>query len=187
MDNLDKGKLHFITGGARSGKSTFAEKLAVSLRKRVLYIATCEPGDEEMVKRAKLHRERRPPSWETIEEPYDVETVISTYGNRYGIILIDCLTLFVTNHLLKTGLIDDYSREEDKEKEVLQHVENMAKRLLEVDAHGIIVSNEVGMGLVPDNPLGRFYRDVLGKANQIAASMAHEVYFMVSGIPLRIK
>lgn len=184
---MDKGKLYFITGGARSGKSTFAEKLAASFQKKVLYVATCEPGDEEMIKRIKIHRERRPPSWETVEEPYDVETVISTYGNRYGTILIDCLTLFVTNHLLKTGPIDDYSSEDDREKEVLQHVENMAKGLLGVEAHGIIVSNEVGMGLVPDNPLGRFYRDVLGKANQIAASMAHEVYFMVSGIPLRIK
>ncbi|HHU70120.1 MAG TPA: bifunctional adenosylcobinamide kinase/adenosylcobinamide-phosphate guanylyltransferase [Thermoanaerobacterales bacterium] len=184
---MKKGRLYFITGGARSGKSRFAEELASLQEERVLYIATCEACDEEMAKRIELHKKRRSPLWKTIEEPLNVDKVLSQYGNEFKVILIDCLTLFVTNHLFVGQNEQELNFNSEKENEVLNKVRKLADISLDINANVIIVSNEVGMGLVPDNSLGRFYRDLLGRANQVIANKAHEVYFMVSGLPLKIK
>ena len=181
---MDRGKLIFVNGGARSGKSRFAEEIAHKSGKQVVYIATAQAGDPEMKVRIRKHKERRPKNWITIEEPINVKTLIDKMGLKDNIILVDCLTLLTSNLLLRDKKkIGD----EDYEKEILNELEKMSLSAVQVPSTVIIVSNEVGMGLVPDKSLGRFYRDILGKANNIIAQKADEVFFMVSGIPLKIK
>ena len=181
---MSRGKLIFITGGARSGKSNFAEKMAVSFGKPVAYIATAEPLDKEMAERIKKHKNRRSVNWETYEEPIKVRELVSRLGLEKEVILIDCLTLLTSNLLLrKEEKVEDSKWQE----EILAEIERLAEISYEVPARVIIVTNEVGMGLVPDNPLGRIYRDILGRANSIIADKADEVFMMVSGIPLKIK
>ncbi|MCJ7446791.1 MAG: bifunctional adenosylcobinamide kinase/adenosylcobinamide-phosphate guanylyltransferase [Bacteroidales bacterium] len=181
---MSRGKLIFITGGARSGKSNFAEKMALSLGKSVAYLATGQPLDKEMADRIKKHKTKRPTEWETYEEPIEVRELVSSLGLEKEVILIDCLTLLVSNLLL---------REKNKvgnpqwEEKILLEIEKLTEISYQVPAQIIIVSNEVGMGLVPDNPLGRVYRDILGRANSIIAHKADEVFMMISGIPLKIK
>ena len=181
---MNRGKLIFITGGARSGKSRFAEEIANKADKEVIYIATAQAGDEEMKARIQKHKDRRSVKWKTFEEPINVKILVDRFGMKEKIILIDCLTLHTSNLLLrKKEKIGDELWQED----VLSEIEKLAKSAFQVPAQVIIVSNEVGMGLVPDNPLGRYYRDILGRANHIIASQADEVFLMVSGIPLNIK
>lgn len=181
---MSRGKLIFITGGARSGKSNFAEKIANGFGKSVAYLATAQPLDEEMAFRIKKHREKRLNNWETYEEPIEVRELVNRLGLEKEVILVDCLTLLTSNLLLREeDKVEDHKRQE----EVLLEIEKLAEVCYKVSAQTIIVSNEVGMGLVPDNPLGRVYRDILGRANSIIADKADEVFMMVSGIPLKIK
>jgi adenosylcobinamide kinase/adenosylcobinamide-phosphate guanylyltransferase len=181
-----KGKLILALGGARSGKSEFAEKHAVQLGKRVIYIATAAVRDVEMAGRVQKHKARRPASWETVEEEKNVIGVIEN-GRKDDVFLLDCATIWITNLLL-----DDCSSDQDdvsssaKEALILEQASRLADSVKN-GAHLIIVSNEVGLGLVPEYPLGRFFRDIAGKVNQILASKADEVYFIVAGLPLRIK
>ncbi len=177
------GDLVFITGGARSGKSSYAEDLAGNTDGSVLYIATCVPRDQEMVNRVKKHRERRPTQWETAEVEKDVAGVIRTKGGKVDVILLDCLTLLVTNLYLEK----DKRSYDEIEGSILSTVTDIARLSLEIPATVIIVSNEVGMGLVPDNPTGREFRDILGRANQIVAKYADKVYLTVAGLPVLIK
>jgi len=181
---MSRGKLTFITGGARSGKSNFAEKIAVKTSKEVAYIATGQPLDDEMKIRIEKHKDRRPTNWETYEEPIGVRELVSRLGLEKEIILIDCLTLLTSNLLLR----EENKVEDQKwQEEILLEIKRLTEISYKVPAQVIIVSNEVGMGLVPHNPLGRVYRDILGKANSIIANKADEVFMMVSGIPLKIK
>jgi len=170
------GKMIFITGGARSGKSTYAVSLAKK-HKKVAFIATCQALDKEMDKRIKLHQQDRPKNWKTFEEPQDVALLINGLDNRFDCILIDCLTLLVSNLLMAKR----------KEEQILEEIRNMLKNLKKKKAQTIIVANEVGLGLVPANKLGRDFRDIAGKVNQLAAKQADEVFFTVSGIPWNIK
>ncbi|MDD5079246.1 MAG: bifunctional adenosylcobinamide kinase/adenosylcobinamide-phosphate guanylyltransferase [Candidatus Omnitrophica bacterium] len=170
------GKIIFITGGARSGKSTYAASLAEK-HKKVAFIATCQALDREMAKRIKLHQHDRPLRWKTFEEPKKVAGLINDLDNRFDCILIDCLTLLVSNLLLAKR----------KEEQILEEIRNMLKNLKKKKARAIIVSNEVGLGLVPANKLGRDFRDIAGKVNQLAAKRADEVFLTISGIPLKIK
>jgi len=181
---MPRGKLIFITGGARSGKSNFAEKMAAKTSKEVVYIATGQPLDEEMTFRIKKHREKRLNTWETYEEPTEVRELVSRLGLEKEVILIDCLTLLTSNLLLRK---EDKVEDSKWQGEILVEIEKLAEVSYKVPAQVIIISNEVGMGLVPDNPLGRVYRDILGRANSIIADKADEVFMMVSGIPLKIK
>jgi len=181
---MHRGKLIFITGGARSGKSSFAEKIAAKTSKKVAYIATGQPLDEEMAFRIKKHREKRLNIWETYEEPIEVRELVSHLGLEKEVILTDCLTLLTSNLLLRK---EDKVEDSKWQEEILLEIEKFAEVSYKVPAQVIIVSNEVGMGLVPDNPLGRVYRDILGRANSIIADKADEVFIMVSGIPLKIK
>ena len=181
---MSRGKLIFITGGARSGKSTFAERMAISLGESVAYLATAQPLDEEMAFRIKKHREKRLNTWETYEEPTEVRGLVSRLGLEKEVILIDCLTLLTSNLLLRK---EDKVEDSRWQGEILAEIEKLAEVSYKVPAQVIIVSNEVGMGLVPENPLGRVYRDILGRANSIIADKADEVFMMVSGIPLKIK
>jgi len=181
---MPRRKLIFIIGGARSGKSDFAEKMANSLGKSIAYLATGQPLDKEMARRIKKHKSKRSIDWETYEEPIEVRELVSHLGLEKEVILIDCLTLLTSNLLLqKKDKVEDLKWQE----EILLEIKKLAENSYKVPAQVIIVSNEVGMGLVPDNALGRVYRDILGKANSIIANKADEVFVMVSGIPLKIK
>ncbi|MDY6845295.1 MAG: bifunctional adenosylcobinamide kinase/adenosylcobinamide-phosphate guanylyltransferase [Thermodesulfobacteriota bacterium] len=171
------GKLIFITGGTRSGKSALAVNLAKSVKKRKLFIATCIPEDKEMRERVILHRKKRPYSWKTIEVQKDLLSVLRENAKLDMVIIIDCLTLFVSSLLV----------EKVEQHVIRDEVEKIALVAKEGRAVVIIVSNELGSGLVPENRLGRDFRDIVGFSNQIVAAAADEVNFMVSGIPLRIK
>jgi adenosylcobinamide kinase/adenosylcobinamide-phosphate guanylyltransferase len=174
-------KLIFILGGARSGKSRFAQELAGKLSNKVLFIATGEPGDEEMKARIEEHKKARPPSWRTLEIPTSIGQQLETKIGDAEVVIIDCLTLLVANRL---GAELDYLK---AAKRVLTEIGGLIARIDQLDATFIIISNEVGSGLVPETKLGRLYRDLLGKAHQLIARRADEVYFMVAGISTKIK
>jgi len=182
------GKLVLVLGGARSGKSRFAEELAASLGGRdVVYLATAEAGDEEMKERIRIHQETRPCFWRTVEEPLKAAGAVRQNG-RARVILLDCLTLLVSNLLFQDTEFDESAEfMVEREKEVLKEIRGLAMVAKEVEATVIIVSNEVGLGLVPPYPAGRVYRDVAGRANQVIAAYADEVYFTIAGIPVELK
>jgi adenosylcobinamide kinase/adenosylcobinamide-phosphate guanylyltransferase len=165
-----------ILGGARSGKSTYALEMAKKSGK-VAFVATCEAPDKEMKERIRLHREQRPKHWKTFEEPEDVGNLLKKIGDGFDCIVIDCLTLLVSNLVLKKY----------KKEDILKKIESMLSILRKKKAKVVIVSNEVGLGLVPANRLGRDFRDIAGKVNQRVAKEADRVIFIVSGIPMDIK
>ncbi|MGD0335802.1 MAG: bifunctional adenosylcobinamide kinase/adenosylcobinamide-phosphate guanylyltransferase [Candidatus Omnitrophota bacterium] len=170
------GKIILVLGGARSGKSTYAVGLAKK-HKKVAFIATCQGRDKEMKERILKHKISRPKSWKTFEEPKEVEKILSRMGNKSECIIIDCITLLVSN-LILCG---------NKEKEIINKICAVLRQLKKKKARIILVSNEVGLGIVPDNKLSRDFRDIAGRVNQILAKESRKVFFMVSGIPLRIK
>ena len=183
----------FVIGGARSGKSAFAEGLARKYND-VVYIATAEVKDDEMRDRIQIHRARRPFNWKTIEAPFHVDRVISNLNEKSGVVYIDCITLYITNMLLDDNAANpaggaDRQREvlKQKQSQILDEINKLCKVCRESKSDVIIVSNEVGLGIVPDNALSRVFRDIAGSANQIIADEADEVYFMVAGIAQRIK
>lgn len=183
----------FVLGGARSGKSAFAEGLARRYND-VAYIATAEVKDDEMRERIQIHRARRPFNWKTIEAPFHVDRVISNLNEKSGVVYIDCITLYITNMLLDDNAANpaggaDRQREvlKQKQSQILDEINKLCKVCRESKSDVIIVSNEVGLGIVPDNALSRVFRDIAGSANQIIADEADEVYFMVAGIAQRIK
>ncbi len=177
-----------ITGGARSGKSHLAQELACSSGKTVLFVATATAGDEEMRQRIENHRHSRPPSWNTLEVTAHVGQSIRRGIGPAQVVIVDCITLLVGNvfsrYLDQTGEHFDAAL---VEKEVISEIAELTECLQQVDARFIIVTNEVGLGLVPIDKVGRLYRDLLGQANQRLAEQADEVYLMVAGLPLRIK
>lgn len=184
------GELILLLGGARSGKSTAAERLAERLAEqraqrggRVLFIATAQALDAEMERRIAAHRARRPAGWDTLEEPIDLAGAAAPIIDRYDTVVIDCLTLWVSNLLQHEA----DANEDDAEDFIL----DAAGRLLELidrsAATWIVVSNEVGLGVVPAWPLGRTYRDALGRVNQLCAARAGRVYLMVAGLALELK
>ncbi len=177
-------KIVLITGGVRSGKSFFAEKLAGNIGTKVTFIATAQGFDEEMTDRIAKHRANRPVHWETYEEPYQVAQVIQKVGEKTEVVLIDCLTLLVSN--LMQNYREDTSNN-NLAKNIIKQIKEIVRESLQCSATVIIVSNEVGLGLVPANPMGRFFRDILGQVNQIIGADADRVYFMTAGIPLLIK
>ena len=170
-------KIVFITGGARSGKSRFAEELARQFPGAKAYLATAQALDEEMTERIRRHRENRPDDWQTLEEPLKVADCISKEGSRFDLILLDCLTLWISN-LLMAGWEETTIQ---KEGNRLLDACRRAKSSL------ILVGNEVGMGIVPENAQARLFRDLSGFIQQKVAREADEVYFMVSGIGQKIK
>jgi len=174
-------KCIFILGGARSGKSHFAQELASKLSKKVLFVATGEALDDEMKSRIKQHQESRPQSWRTLEAPTDLGSQIEKHSEDAHVVLIDCLTLLVANLL---GEDSDYDGADNR---ITAEIENLLSCIDKTDASFIIISNEVGLGIVPDNKTARIYRDLLGKANQLLAQHSDEVYFMVAGTPMKIK
>jgi len=170
------GRIIFILGGARSGKSTYALELAKKYKK-VAFIATCQGLDAEMKKRIRLHQKTRPKHWSTFEESNDLEPLLMKISKRFNCAIIDCLTLWVSNLILG----------EYKQGEIIKKVNALLSKLRSKRTKIIMVSNEVGLGIVPAHKLGRDFRDIAGKVNQLVAKEADEVFFMVSGIPWRIK
>ena len=173
-------KCIFLLGGVRSGKSRFAQELAEKLGHKILFIATGEALDKEMQARIDEHKKARPGHWRTLEVPTGIGQQLEEIGDA-DVVLIDCLTLLVAN------LLGDELNSRQAEEKVMDEIHLMLAGMDRLDASFIIVSNEVGMGLVPENELGRIYRDILGKTNQLVARHADEVYFMVAGMPVKIK
>lgn len=170
------GKIVLILGGARSGKSTYALELA-KRHQRVALVATCQGLDKEMVERIRKHRLLRPKHWKTFEEPKDLAPLLQKVGDGFDCILIDCLTLLVSNLILSRH----------NEEAILKKIAVLLRTLKKKKAQVIMVSNEVGLGLVPTYKLGRAFRDIAGKVNQVVAREASEVFFIISGIPVTIK
>jgi Adenosyl cobinamide kinase/adenosyl cobinamide phosphate guanylyltransferase len=189
-DTGTAGKIILITGGARSGKSTYAEKLAESFGENILYIATAIPFDDEMRLRIKKHREQRPAYWETVEAYKDMHLALEGKLRARNAVLLDCITVMVTNILFEICPYFDKINIEDIDM-LEESVNNQIDRLVEIaKASGvpfIMVTNETGMGIVPDNKISRIFRDFAGRVNQKLAAAASEVYLCVSGIPVKIK
>jgi len=166
-----------VLGGARSGKSAYALQRAQEWEGRLAYLATAEAKDEEMRKRIARHRmQRRSRRWVTIEEPIEVVWQLKELDGNLGGVVLDCVTLWVSNALLK-------NQREELENQVAELIEEIPL----FPFHFLAVSNEVGLGLVPDNALGREYRDLLGSINQQLAKVSSEVVFMAAGVPMKLK
>jgi adenosylcobinamide kinase / adenosylcobinamide-phosphate guanylyltransferase len=178
------GQLILVTGGARSGKSSFAEKLAASFGREVVYLATAQALDTEMEQRITQHRLSRPAEWRTVEEPLEVPGAVLSEGDGKKVILLDCITLWLTNLLI-------LELENDQAGDVEQKIQNKLSELIEVidrqDTILICVSNEVGCGVVPENELARLYRDLAGRANQRLGRAAQQVYLVTAGYPIEVK
>ena len=176
-----KNKIILITGGARSGKSDYAQHLAADKGRKVLFCATAEPLDDEMKARIEAHKKSRPRKWDTLEISRSIGASLEKSASGYDTVIIDCITLLVANCMADAGA----STQHDQlvSDEITGLVDVLAKRR----ASYILVTNEAGSGLVPDNKLGRAYRDALGRANQLLAKCADEVYMMVAGLPVKIK
>jgi adenosylcobinamide kinase/adenosylcobinamide-phosphate guanylyltransferase len=168
------GQHVLILGGARSGKTDFAEQLALRLGTAPLYLATAEALDDEMATRVASHQGARDARFTTIEEPLAISEAILAAAGRHDVVLVDCLTLWITN-LLAAGA------------DVAVAVNELATALGKTEVRVILVSNEVGLGIVPDNPMARSFRDLAGTAHQRLAEVCAEVHFVVAGLPMTLK
>jgi len=173
-----------ITGGARSGKSRKAQELASKAGGQVLFVATAEAGDDEMERRIKAHREARPKDWRTLEVTTHIGSQITKKIGKAKTVIIDCITLLVSNVLLQ---FDEKTSAAVAEKAVTAEIKELLECIKKTKANFIIVTNEVGLGIIPGDRLSRLYRDLLGKANRILAEKVDEVYLMVAGIPVCVK
>jgi adenosylcobinamide kinase/adenosylcobinamide-phosphate guanylyltransferase len=176
-------KTTLIIGGARSGKSRLALEMARAAAGEVLFVATAEAGDDEMARRIETHKRSRPAHWRTLEVTTGIGERISADIGRSGTVVIDCVTLLVNN------VFEQYKNtgEAATEKAVEAEINGLVKCIEQSGADFIIVTNEVGLGIIPDDRVSRLYRDLLGRANQALAARADEVLFMVAGIPVKIK
>ena len=164
-----------VLGGARSGKTGFAERLAMRMGSKPVYLATATALDSEMRERVRTHQAQRAGNFTTLEEPLDVPSAIVSAAKGHDVILMDCITLWITN-MLEANI------------DVAAAVEELYSVLNDVDTSRVIlVSNEVGLGIVPDNPLGRSFRDLAGAAHQRLAEICDDVYFIAAGLPLVMK
>lgn len=178
------GRLTLVLGGARSGKSTYAQNWAADTGQPVLFVATAQAFDDEMRSRIAQHKAERPPGWRTLEQPLDVGAALHSDPPSEGVVVVDCLTLLISNVLL--ALPDDASQAAVN-RAARAEADALIAAQRSGDAQWLVVSNEVGMGVVPPSRLGRYYRDALGIANQCIARAADEVVLLVAGIPWRLK
>ena len=163
-----------VLGGARSGKSAWAEARAVASGLSPVYLATGEAGDDEMAERIAHHRARRGARWATVEEPLELATALADWSRPDRVVLIDCLTLWLANLM-------------DAERDPEAEAERLVATLAILRGPALLVSNEVGLGIVPDNPLARAFRDAAGRLNQRVAAAAQHVVFLAAGLPLTLK
>jgi adenosylcobinamide kinase/adenosylcobinamide-phosphate guanylyltransferase len=177
-------RLIFLLGGARSGKSTFAEDWAKTHGREVVFVATAQAFDSEMQERIIAHRESRPAHWRTIEAPLQVGAAIQQTQAGYDTLVLDCVTLLASNAVLQ--LPEDCTQAQ-ADAAVMAEVDGLIEAYQQSDATWLVISNEVGMGIVPPYRLGRVYRDALGRANQRLAGVADEVLLLVAGLPWRLK
>lgn len=173
-----------ITGGARSGKSRRAQEIAKKSGGQVLFVATAEAGDDEMKRRIKAHRKARPKEWKTLEVTTDIGRQITKNIGKAKTVIIDCITLLVSNVLLQ---YDEKTDPAIVEKAVAGETKGLLDCIKNTKANFIIVTNEVGLGIIPGDKVSRLYRDMLGKANRMLAEKVDEVYLMIAGIPVCIK
>ncbi len=171
-------RIVFITGGARSGKSAFAQKLAEECSGPLLYLAAARVEDSEMAERVRLHQAVRGERWRTLEEPLQIARALAEQAADHGAVLFDCATLWLSNLL--------FHYQEDEEK-ILAEVDALATLLPTLPRPVFLVSNEVGSGIVPENRLARAFRDLAGSANQCLAACADEAWLVAAGLPLRLK
>ncbi|PSJ61796.1 bifunctional adenosylcobinamide kinase/adenosylcobinamide-phosphate guanylyltransferase [Kumtagia ephedrae] len=169
----ERGRLTFVLGGARSGKSSHAEARVTALPAPWTYIATAQAFDDEMAERIALHRARREAGWETVDAPLDLAGALEAVTDGRPV-LVDCLTLWLSNHMLADHDVEGESR-------------RLADLLARPRGPWFVVSNEVGLGIVPDNALARRFRDAAGRLNQKVAAVADDVLFMAAGLPMRVK
>lgn len=179
-------KLTFILGGARGGKSTYAEQLAKQHLGQVLYIATAQALDEEMEDRIEKHKLQRPDTWQSVEIPLGVGHQAADQLPESGLVLLDCLTMLTANAVLNTCGDIDEPEEKPASEAVDKEIDDLLNTVQNSSCDWIIVSNEVGMGVVPPYPTGRLYRDLLGWANRKVAAVADEVFLLVAGMVLPI-
>ena len=192
----------FVTGGAKSGKSKFAEELILNLnngKQENVYLATSLVFDEEMKEKVRLHKERRQNNWITVETYKNFENNLNKYFPKTeneikNNMLVDCLTNMIINIIFEEKDVDWDNFDKKSYVKIVEklnkNVENIVNELLNITSqfeNTVIVSNELGLGLVPSYPLGRYFREIAGKMNQAVAERADEVYFVVSGIPMKIK
>ena len=167
----------FVIGGCRSGKSSHALHLAEQIPGQKIFIATCMPQDKEMEQRVLHHQQQRSSAWETIEVPFFLPEAIHKNGTDGHVILVDCLTLWINNLIL----------DNDKPENIDNHIQKLTQSIEKAECPVILVSNEVGTGIVPENKLARLFRDIAGFANQKVAACVDRVIWMVAGIPVKIK
>ena len=167
----------FVIGGCRSGKSSHALHLAEQIPGQKIFIATCMPQDKEMEQRVLHHQQQRSSAWETIEVPFFLPEAIHKNGTDGHVILVDCLTLWINNLIL----------DNDKPENIDNHIQKLTQSIEKAECPVILVSNEVGTGIVPENELARLFRDITGFANQKVAACVDQVIWMVAGIPVKIK
>lgn len=185
-------ELILVLGGVRSGKSAFAERLAQAISDKVLYVATAVATDDEMLDRVAMHRKRRAASWQTAELPENVGSSLRHLAGAVDVVLIDCLSLLVSNILFGVPgsrsevdvVVGDTNRMGD---DVWRELDELIESYRDSSATFIVVSNEVGNGVVPPYPAGRLFRDTLGLANQRIAAAADKVYLLVAGVPIELK
>ncbi len=181
-----------ILGGARSGKSTFAERLAANSGRSVAFIATATDSDDEMRERIAHHRATRPTGWQTIEEPLDIALAVQRAAALADVLLLDCITIWLANWMTQQGDTEHHAfllAGELQDNRALSVVDALLDAVASLPANKtlITITNEVGLGIVPDYPLGRAYRDTLGYINQRLARAADRVYLMVAGMAVDIK
>lgn len=187
------GRVVLVLGGARGGKSAWAEELAARSGRSVVYVATATAGDTEMAERIDTHRAARPSTWRTVEAPLEPGDAVRTHARSGEVVLLDCLTLWVSNVILRwtedAPNIEAVPSDQwaAVETHLLGAIEELVDRARAVGAGLILVSNEVGMGLVPPSLLGRRYRDILGRVNQVAASRADSVVLIIAGLPVDLR
>lgn len=171
------GETLFVTGGCRSGKSRYALAEAERMGPRRLFVATLEPGDAEMADRIRRHREERGPEWTTLEAPRDLAAALAEHRDNADVILVDCLTLWVTNLLLDGADVDA----------IAAAAEGLCREIGREGGSLVFVSNEVGSGVVPDNRLGRDFRDAAGMVNRLVAAACGRAVMLVAGLPVTLK
>ena len=177
MEQGDRKSVTLVLGGVRSGKSRWAQEFA-SRFERVAYVATAQACDDEMRQKIRRHQDDRPKHWQTFEEPLELAQVIESHAAKFDILLVDCLTVFVANLL---------EADESDPKSLETRVEGLIMTLGTTTVPIVLVSNEVGSGVVPPYPAGRKYRDALGELNQRIAAIADNVVLLVAGLPLALK
>ena len=183
-----KSQIILCSGGARSGKSEFAERLALATEGRKAYVATGQAFDEEMIDRIKKHQERRGEIWNNFEVPLHLAKEWQNISQTADVILIDCLTMFTTNHMMAHGSIQGQQDANQLEATVLSELETLLDSIKSCEGKTIIfVTNEIGLGIVPDNKLARYFRDIAGRVNRTVAMAADKLFLTISGVTIELK